>query len=98
MKKFITGFLITLLFLGVFTSNVSANHSWGGYHWARITNPFNLKLGDNLTPNWKSYLSTTSNDWSVSSVLDTNIVVGRARKNCGATSGQVEVCNKKVWE
>ena len=26
-----------------------ANHSWGGYHWARTANPFTLKLGNNLT-------------------------------------------------
>lgn len=23
-----------------------ANHSWGGYHWARTSNPFTLKVGD----------------------------------------------------
>ncbi len=26
-----------------------ATHSWGGYHWARTTSQFTLKLGDNLT-------------------------------------------------
>jgi len=26
-----------------------ANHSWGGYHWARTANPFTVKLGNNLT-------------------------------------------------
>ena len=32
----------------------SANHSWGNYHWARTANPFTVKLGDNLTGDWKS--------------------------------------------
>jgi hypothetical protein len=71
----------------------SATHSWNGYHWARTANPFTLKLGDNLSSNWKSYLSTTSSDWSKSTVLDTTIVAGQSTKRCRATSGRVEVCN-----
>ncbi|TFD09386.1 hypothetical protein E3T29_04385 [Cryobacterium sp. TMT1-66-1] len=47
----------------------SANHSWGGYHWARTSNPFTLKLGDNVTSAWDSYLATTSSDWTQSHVL-----------------------------
>ncbi|MGA8987630.1 hypothetical protein [Aeromicrobium sp.] len=71
-----------------------ANHSWGGYHWARTSNPFTLKLGDNVDSKWDSYLATTSSDWSQSSVLDTTIVAGRTRaRTCKATSGRVEVCN-----
>ena len=74
--------------------NVLADHSWGGYHWARTRNQFTLKLGDNLTPNWDPILATTSSDWSKSTVLDTIIVAGSANpKNCRATSGQVQVCN-----
>lgn len=72
-----------------------ATHSWGGYHWARTSNPFTLKLGDNVTSVWDAYLATTSDDWSVSSVLDTVIVSGGGGKNCRPTSGRVEVCNKK---
>ncbi|MEX0881716.1 MAG: hypothetical protein WEC17_00610 [Candidatus Saccharimonadales bacterium] len=73
-----------------------ANHSWGGYHWARTANPFNLKLGDNLNGTWDPYLATTSNDWTQSAVLDTNIVAGKTNaKKCRPTSGQVEVCNSK---
>ncbi|MBI2285764.1 hypothetical protein HYU82_02990 [Candidatus Saccharibacteria bacterium] len=73
-----------------------ANHSWGGYHWARTANPFNLKLGDNVLPSWDSYLTTTSSDWSQSAVLDTTIVPGSttARK-CRPAQGRVEVCNNK---
>jgi len=75
---------------------VSASHSWGGYHWARTTNPFTLKLGDNVSPDWDSYLVTTANDWSASSVLDTTIVSGGSVKRlCSATTGMVQVCNSK---
>ena len=38
---------------------VAANHSWGGYHWARTANPFTLKLGDNVSSAWDAYLGTT---------------------------------------
>src|SRR5829696_7397707 len=71
-----------------------ANHSWEGLHWARTSNPFTLKLGDNVTSTWDSVLRTTSTDWSKSTVLDTTIVAGQANpRNCRATSGRVEVCN-----
>lgn len=70
------------------------NHSWNGYHWARTANPFNLKLGDNVSSTWDPILATTSSDWSQSTVLDTTIVTGLANpKNCRPTNGRVEVCN-----
>ena len=68
---------------------ILANHSWGGYHWARTSNPFTLKLGDNVSSAWDYYLGTTSSDWSVSVELDTTIVPGQANpKNCRPTSGR----------
>ena len=86
-------------------STAFATHSWGGYHWARTSNPFTLKLGDNLSSGWKPYLATTSSDWSANpsviypgagivQVLQTTIVPGSSfKKRCGAVSGRVEVCN-----
>jgi len=72
----------------------SADHSWGDYHWARTSNPFTLKLGDNVSSAWDSYLATTSTDWSKSTVLDTTIVAGATNpRSCRATSGRVEVCS-----
>lgn len=71
-----------------------ANHAWNGYHWARTSNPFTLKLGDNVSSAWDQYLNTTSSDWSASSVLNTTVVAGQARpRNCRPTSGTVQVCN-----
>lgn len=76
--------------------NAYANHSWGGYHWARTSNPFVLRLGDNISSNWDSHLSLASADWSLSSVLDTVIVPGLTNpKNCKPVSGRVEICNSK---
>src|ERR671934_2556877 len=58
-----------------------ANHSWNGYHWARTSNPFTLRLGNNLTTTeWRNHLTQTSNDWTSSTVLNTTIVAGWARK------------------
>lgn len=76
-----------------FATLASASHSWGGYHWARTSNPFTLALGDSVTSTWDSYLQTTSSDWSLSTVLDTAIVPSSAGKNCWPTRGRAEVCN-----
>lgn len=81
--------------LAVFTPGAAqANHSWGGYHWARTSNPFTLKLGDNVDSKWDAYLATTSSDWNTSTVLDTTIVAGSTSpRTCKASTGRVEVCN-----
>jgi hypothetical protein len=76
---------------------VQANHSWGGYHWARTSNPFTLMLGDNVNSTWDPILRTTSSDWSQSTVLDTTVVAGTVTrpKTCKAKAGRVEVCNAR---
>lgn len=71
-----------------------AEHSWGGYHWARESNPFTLKLGDNVSSAWDLRLNEAISDWSVSSVLDLTKVTGGTRpKLCRPTGGRIEVCN-----
>lgn len=94
MKKLgviIAAFIFLLLVTG---GNVSANHSWGPYHWARTANPFTLKLGNNTSGTWTNFLFAASSDWSASSVLDTNVVSGGTKaKPCRTTNGRVEVCN-----
>ena len=74
---------------------VFANHSWNGYHWARTSNPFTLKVGNNLTTaDWQSHLSQTASDWSQSAELNMTVVAGQAsNKRCRPTSGRDEVCN-----
>jgi len=74
---------------------VSANHSWGSYHWARTANPFTLKVGDNVGPAWDGILNTTISDWTQSTVLNLTKVTGQGgtRKKCNPTVGRVEVCN-----
>jgi hypothetical protein len=86
--------LLVVFALAAFPSAASATHAWGSYHWARTSNPFTLKLGDNVSSTWDTYLAEASSDWSLSNVLDTTVVQGGTRpKNCRPTKGRVEVCN-----
>ena len=73
----------------------NANHSWGNYHWARTSNPFTLKVGDNVNSAWDAYLTEAIADWTASSVLDLQKVTGSSTKNCRATAGRIEVCNSR---
>jgi len=86
--------LIAPLLALAFTATSDANHSWGGYHWARTSNPVQLKTGNNLNSTWFPYLGTAVTDWNKSSVLQLEIVNGGTRpKNCRPTAGRIEVCN-----
>lgn len=94
-RKYVIVFSV-LIAVFVVASVVSATHSWNGYHWARTSNPFTLKLGDNVSSMWDSYLATTASDWSVSTVLDTVLASGKTKPRlCRATNGRVEVCSEK---
>ncbi len=80
--------------IAAFSGAANATHSWGGYHWARQSNPFTLKVGDNVTSAWDAYLDTSNSQWSQSTVLNlTKTTGGTTGKLCKATAGRVEVCN-----
>lgn len=90
--------VITLLLAGGFPASASADHSWGGYHWARQGNPFTLYTGDNVSSAWDQYLDEAIADWSPSEKLDLVKVAGGASSNtkrCRATKGRIEVCNAR---
>src|SRR5262245_27000401 len=70
---------------------VDKHHRWNRYHWARTSNPFTVKLGNNVSSGWSSYLNEASSDWGASSVLDTNVVSGGSDSSCTPTLGRVEV-------
>ena len=88
-----------IIFAGISgVSFVNADHTWGPYHWARTSNPFSVKLGDNVSGVWDTSLTLASADWSLSSVLDAMIVQGsnlRNPKACKPKIGRGEVCNAK---
>jgi hypothetical protein len=92
--------LVALLALTAFAAFAAVayarDHSWNGYHWARTSNPFTIKVGDNVDANWDAYLDEAISDWSQSSVLDlTEVAGGSNPKNCRPTAGRIEVCNSK---
>lgn len=94
MKRSLLALGLAALATAALAASALASHSWGSYHWARTSNPFTLKLGDNVNSTWDAHLATTSADWSLSSVLDTTIVAGGTKpRNCRPTAGRVEVCN-----
>lgn len=96
MRNSIRIAIVSALAVFVAVGVAVASHSWGNYHWARQLNPFTVKLGDNVSSAWDSYLGTTSSDWSVSNVLDTAIVAGgTSPRKCKPTNGRVEVCSEK---
>jgi len=86
-----------VLVAGVSAATLIASHSWGGYHWARASNPFTLKLGDNLTSaDWKSHLAQTSSDWNSGNtpVITAIVAGGMVGKRCNKmVAGTTQVCN-----
>src|SRR6266480_1609787 len=91
VKKLVLIVSLSMIAPLALAGSASADHSWGSYHWARTTNTFTLKLGDNVSGLWDNMLITASSDWSQSTVMNTTIVAGRGRpKSCRPTSGRVE--------
>jgi len=77
-----------------------ATHSWGGYHWARTTPQFTLKVGNNMSATWRPHLTQASSDWNSpgtfgasSTPLLTALVNGTSNKRCSMVQGTVQVCN-----
>ena len=93
MQKFFGIAVVAALLAAVMALPASANHSWSTYHWGRTANPFTVKVGNNLTNGWSTYLSKASSDWNASAVAKNTIVPGQSTKRCRATSGRDEICN-----
>ncbi len=89
--------LIFSAILAALASTAVANHSWGGFHWARTSNPFSVALVNSTTSEWVTAVTVADGDWDKSTVLDTVPVAGatdkRTRQKCAAPTGQVRVCN-----
>ena len=77
---------------------LSADHSWGSYHWARTTPSFNLIVINSTTSDWDPFVTAAVADWSGSDVLDMvedpdGSTSERDRRRCKAPAGQVRICN-----
>ena len=89
-------FLASLLLLAIvlFPQGLTANHSWGKYHWSRTTNPLMLDVGDNVSGSWGAHLDAAVSDWNGSTVLDLTVVPGGSDPvSCPPNAGRIEVCN-----
>lgn len=84
----------TCAVLVAFPTSTSATHQWGTYHWARTSNPFTLRVGNNITSAWTSQYNTALSDWSASSVMNLTSIAGTGGRNCKMTLGTVQVCNR----
>lgn len=96
-----SSFLVAATLCALVAGAVSlrADHAWGSYHWAQQSTPFTLQVGNNLSGGWQTAFYTALSDWSQSTVLDVNGVVGGTNpKNCRPTSGRIEVCNSKYGQ
>ncbi len=94
----ITSFLFLIAVFTVITAfptTASANHQWGTYHWARTSNPFTLKVGNNVNSNWSSAFNTSISDWSQSSVMNLSAISGTAGRRCKMVAGTIQVCNDR---
>lgn len=95
-RRTLLALFLTLFVFAALATVTSADHSWGGYHFARTSNPFTIKTGDNVSAAWDLYLDEAISDWNQSSVLDLLEVAGGTNpKNCRPTAGRIEVCNSK---
>lgn len=81
----------------VLASNVSASHSWNGYHWARTSNPLPLKVVDSVSAEWQFEFDTALGEWNQSAVLNLSVASAddgsRTRRQCRMQAGQMRVCN-----
>jgi len=94
MRVLLRSILLTVIAAFAFSTVSDAHHSWGRYHWARTTQSFTLKTGDNVSSAWDTYLNQAISDWNPSNVLDlVKVAGGTTGATCNPTSGRIEVCN-----
>lgn len=89
--------LVTLVTLGSVGTIAYATHWWGGYHWARQSNPFTLAVVDSVTSQWDTYLDSANSKWSESDILDLTKEPGSTgstdRRRCTPVAGKIRACN-----
>ena len=94
-------FAAGIITFAVFVKVAPATHSWSGYHWARQTPQFTLKLGNKMSADWQPFLAKASSDWNSPTTwgwtgadpLLTAIVAGQSNRNCKMVAGSTQVCN-----
>lgn len=71
----------------------TAHHSWNGYHWAK-TSELIIRMSDNVSSDWDTYLRLAARDWHASAPVDIWVTSGwKNPTTCAPTFGRIEVCN-----
>ena len=85
--------LVTVLVV-VPVASTMADTSAASYHWARKRSQFTLKVGDNVSGDWNTYLRRAISDWNKNDTVTLDKVGGGTRlQGLQSNEGQVEVCN-----
>lgn len=73
----------------------SANHSWGGYHWANGTTGQLVVKRALSSANWTTLVNAAMADWEGKplSFAITDAPAGTSRRKCSPSSGQTLICN-----
>lgn len=95
MKKLVAGAALLSCAL-VAVGPAFANHAWGDYHWARSSNPLQLRIERQITSKWVSAFGVAVSDWDQSAVLaltGASSNLGVSSRKCTAITGKALVCN-----
>ena len=87
---------ITAVTACVLAVPASANHSWGGYHWAGDGSELPLRVNRAITSQWTTSVNKAVSDWDKStelSLTNQSAPATTTAKKCSPIAGQVLVCN-----
>lgn len=88
--------LLAISAISFVTASAYATHAWGNYHWARTSNPLQLRVERQITSKWQGAFTVAIADWDKSSVLNLTAAssnAGVSSKKCTAINGKILVCN-----
>jgi hypothetical protein len=86
--------LLALVLVVVPVASSLADASAANYHWARKRSQFTLKVGDNVSGDWNSYLRRAISDWNKNDAVTLDKAGGRTNpQECRPNKGRVEVCS-----
>ena len=75
------------------TPALALTQSWNGYRWAR-TGPLDIKIGNNLSSIWASYLQPAATAWSAADNIAFTVIAGTSTAStCNSAFGNVQVCS-----
>jgi hypothetical protein len=86
--------LLAMVLVVVPVASSMADTSAASFHWARKRPQFTLKVGDNVSGDWNTYLRKALKNWNENDTVTLDKVGGGTNpQECRPTKGRVEVCN-----